>query len=133
MSNVNLDLVIQFIKEKGLDQKCRKREKAYVRQYLIYKLRNTNLYAWSELGKLFNRDHSTMIYAYRQHEALKSDRFYLRSIQEAANVFDDATLQYVPEPRDIFVDIQKANNLDGLRRIKRWIKEGLYELQTEKI
>jgi hypothetical protein len=133
MSNVNLDLVIQFIKEKGLDKKCRKREKAYVRQYLIYKLRNTNLYAWSELGKLFNRDHSTMIYAYRQHEALKTDRFYLRSIQEAANVFDDATLQYVPEPRDIFTDLQKANNLYGLRRIKRWIKEGLYEQQIEKL
>jgi hypothetical protein len=133
MSNVNLDLVIQFIKEKGLDQKCRKREKAYVRHYLIYKMYSTNLYGWSEIGRIFNRDHATMINSKKQHEALKRDKLYLHMIREAADLFDDAVLQYVPEPRDIFVDIQKANNLDGLRRIKRWIKEGLYELQTEKI
>ncbi len=129
MSNVNLEVVQQFIKDKGLDKKGRTREKAYVRQYLIYKLRNTNLYGWSEIGKLFNRDHSTMIYCYGQHEALKTDKLYLQHIQEAANLFDDATLQYTPEPRDIFDDIQKANNLDGLRRIKRWVKEGIYKNQ----
>jgi hypothetical protein len=133
MSNVNLDIVIQFIKDKELDKKCRKREKAYMRHYLIYKLYSTNLYGWSEIGKIFNRNHATMIHSKKQHEALKKDKLYLYMIREAADLFDDAVLQYIPEPRDIYIDLQKANNLDGLRRIKRWIKEGLYELKTEKL
>jgi len=131
MSNVNLDLVIQFIKDKGLDKKSRKREKAYMRHYLVYKLYSTNLYGYTEMGLLFNRNHATMINSKKQHEALRTDKLYLHMIREAANLFDDAVLQYVPKPRDIYEDLQKANNLDGLRRIKRWIKEGLYELKTE--
>jgi hypothetical protein len=133
MSNVNLEIIKEYIQEKGLDKKSRMRDKVYYRHYLVAKLWESNQYGWTEIGKLFNRDHSTMIHSKKQHDALKTDGFYLKTIAPVVELCEDAELKYVPKQRDVFKDLYDTTNLEGLRRMRRWLNEGLYDEQIEKL
>lgn len=72
----------ELIQEFKLDKKSRKRETVYKRYYLmnvIYMRSNMTL---SDIGKLFNRDHSSVIHGIREHKRWwkQLDKEYLRAI-----------------------------------------------------
>jgi hypothetical protein len=133
MSNINLDIIKEYIEDKRLYEKSRVRDKVYYRHYLAAKLFETNQYKMNEIAALFDRDRTTMIHSIKQHAALKTDGVYLKIIAPVVDLCNDAELKYVPQQRDVFKDLNNANNLAGLRRMKRWLKEGLYEQQIEKL
>jgi hypothetical protein len=133
MSNINLEIIKQYIQDKGLDKKSRVRDKVYYRHYLVAKLLEKNEYNINDIARIFNRDRTTMIHSKRQHNILKTDGFYLKTIAPVVELCNDAELKYVPQQRDVFKDLNNANNLAALRRIKRWFKEGLYIEQIEKL
>jgi hypothetical protein len=133
MSNINLEIIKDYIQEKGLDKKSRARDKVYYRHYLVAKLLDANQYNINDIAKMFNRDRTTMIHSKRQHESLKTDGFYLKTIAPVVELCEDAELKYVPKQRDVFKDLYDTTNLEGLRRMRRWMKEGLYKQQIEKL
>ena len=68
--------VEQLIDELDLKSKCRKRELVYTR-YVLYKyLRKYNM-TLNEIGKMFNRDHASVLFGLRQYDELNSNSLYI--------------------------------------------------------
>lgn len=127
---MNLEQILNYIKENGLDSKSRYQSNVYRRHYLINKLYKTGKFTTIHLGYIFKRDHSTIINSLRKHEELKQDKFYQNIVQEAANMFNDSQFDIEKVKRNIYDDVAKATNLEKLRRVRRWIKEGKYQTQN---
>lgn len=127
---MNIEVVKAYIQNYGLNTSSRIQSQTYQRQYLMAKLHETGDYSLTEIGNMFKRHHATVIHSIRQHHNLKKDGYYLKLIKPAVDILNDCTIDYTAPKRNIFDDIEKATNLDKLRRIRRWIKEGRYELST---
>lgn len=67
--NTTMDLVKAHISEYNLAVKSRNRQIAYNRFYLCAYLRSEGIIL-HDIGKCFNRDHSTVIWAIKQHKKL---------------------------------------------------------------
>lgn len=124
---MNLEMVLKYISENNLDTPNRGQENVYRRHYLCAKLYETNELTLARIGNIFNRHYSSVIYSNKKHKELSKDKIYLKIIEDCANMLDDAQFSYTSKSRDIFKDVSKANNLDKIRRIKKWIKEGKYD------
>lgn len=76
------DEIKELIEEFQLQSKSRKREIVYKRYYLMNLLYSTSGMSLSSIGEMFNRDHSTVIHAIREHKRWfkKLDTEYLRAI-----------------------------------------------------
>lgn len=75
---INLDEVKRMIELYELNTSSRKREKLYYRCVLMYYLR-THLkhYSYEKVGKLFGRDHSTVLHSLRTfHELMENIIMY---------------------------------------------------------
>lgn len=127
---MNLEQILEYIKDNGLDSKSRSQKNVYRRHYLINRLYKTDKFTTIYLGQIFNRDHSTIINSLRKHEELKNDKFYQNIVQEVANMFNDSQSDIEKVKRNIYDDVAKATNLEKLRRVRRWIKEGKYQTQN---
>ena len=53
-----------FIRKHGLKTKARDLEVRTLRQYVMYLMRKNNFISYMNIGKAFNRDHTTAIHAY---------------------------------------------------------------------
>jgi hypothetical protein len=98
------------------------------RHYLCWALYRSQELTLGEVGKLFNRDHSTVLHSIRKHEELKTDRLYKKMTESCAQLMAEP-LTFTRQRRNIFEDINKATNLEKLRRIRRWNHEGRYDHQ----
>lgn len=72
----------ELIAEFKLDKPNRKREIVYKRYYLMNVLHCRSRLCLREIGELFNRDHSSVIHALKEHERWWSqlDEEYLRAV-----------------------------------------------------
>lgn len=61
--------VTELIDELDLKSKCRKRELVYTRNILYKHLRNKGI-SLQAIGKMFNRDHATVLFGLNQYERL---------------------------------------------------------------
>ena len=120
--------LIQQIKEliiqDELATKSRQRGRIYKRSYLYAILREEG-WNLSDIGKLFNRNHATVINALKIHDGYYGkDKIYMRYIKQ----FDDIFKPAVEVPKDsIFQDIMNCHNTTQLRLIKEKIVNGWYE------
>jgi hypothetical protein len=120
--------IIQQIKEliqiDNLDSKDRYRDLIYKRSYLYAILRDEGWHL-SKTGRLFNRNHATIINALKVHDAFYGrDKIYMRHIK----YYDQIFRPIVEVQKDtIFEDVMKCHNTTQLRMIKDKIMAGGYD------
>ncbi len=120
--------IIQQVKEliqiDNLDSKDRYRDLIYKRSYLYAILRDEGWHL-SKTGRLFNRNHATIINALKVHDAFYGrDKIYMRHIK----YYDQIFRPIVEVQKDtIFEDVMNCHNTTQLRIIKDKIMAGGYD------
>ena len=125
---MNIEQVKEYIESEGLNGRSREQFYVFKRHYLCYALYRTQELTLSEIGALFNRDHSTVLNSIRKHEELKTDKLYQKKIESCIQLMAEP-LTFSRQKRNIFEDVAKATNYTKLKRIRRWLNEGRYDYQ----
>ena len=81
-----IETIAQYAKDNGLTEKNRKREIVYKRNYL-YKYLVESGYTLSETGRIFNKDHASVIHGVKQYELFKDDEMFLDVVQNEMLAF----------------------------------------------
>ena len=112
------DLIEQF----DLKKKCRKQEVIYKRYYLYNQLRKAN-YSLGAIGKIFNKDHASVLHGLRMHEVytLSKDKVYKMFTADIVK-----GLVTIPEEKNIKNAVLKADDWDEIIQIKKQILEGYF-------
>ena len=126
---MNIEQIKEYIQAEDLNGKSREQFYVYRRHYLCWALYRTNEFTLSQIGALFNRDHSTVLHSIRKHEELQNDRLYCGLTKSCQELMAEP-LVFTRQRRNIFDDISKAINLEKLQRIRRWLNEGRYDHQN---
>ncbi len=123
--NELIDKVVYKIRKDKLKHKSRKREFINKRMYLYYLLKEHD-YSYTDIGKLFNKNHATIIHGCRQYRDLKNskDVGLMNDLVEYYSFFEPYELKNI-EFR-IADDVGSANSLRELLRIKNRLKRELY-------
>lgn len=117
------DLIIQD----DLATKSRQRGRIYKRSYLYAILREEG-WNLADIGKLFNRNHATVINALKIHDAFYGkDKIYDKSIKHYEVIFRPHIDEVLKSKETIFQDIMNCHNTTQLRLIKEKIVSGWYE------
>lgn len=113
----------EYIKEIGLYNSGRQRELVYKKMYLSSLLRK-NGYTLARIGKLFNKEHSTVMYWIKIHDNFieTKDKLYKDYIKAEVNLFEPS----VEVKRDLVQDVLECNNTTQLSMIKNRILKGEY-------
>ena len=119
-----IDKIKEIIQEYDLASKSRDRDKVYHRAYFYSLLREEGWHL-SKIGRLFNRNHATIINALKIHDNYYGkDKIYMRYIKQ----FEDIFRASVEVPKEtIFQDIMNCHNTTQLRLIKDKIVKGWYD------
>ena len=128
---MNLEQVKEYIESEELNGRSREQFYVFRRHYLCHALYRTQELTLSEIGRIFKRDHSTVLHSIRKHEELKNDRLYQKMIEDCVELMSEP-LTFSRQKRNIFDDVAKATNYEKLRRVRRWLNEGRYDHQIPK-
>ena len=122
-----VEKIKEIIQEYDLASKSRDRDKVYHRAYFYSLLREQGWHL-SKIGRLFNRNHATIINALKIHDNYYGkDKIYMRYIKQ----FEDIFRASVDVPKEsIFDDIMNCHNTTQLRLIKEKIVKGWYDNTT---
>jgi hypothetical protein len=126
---MNLEQVKEYIQAEELNGKSREQFYVFRRHYLCWALYRSQELTLTEIGRMFNRDHSTVLHCIRKHEELKNDKLYQKMTETCQELMAEP-ITFTKQRRNIFDDIAKATNLEKLRRIRRWLNEGRYDHQN---
>jgi hypothetical protein len=106
----------------------KKRQQTYSRYYLYGLLRDIGI-TYHEIGRLFGRNHSTIIHGTRQHDNFNGmgDQLYLELTDQLRSLFE-------PEAKslDLVQDILNCKSMRGLDLIKARVRGGVYLNLTRK-
>ena len=83
----------EYIQIQNLDTNNRKREIVYKRFYLFAYLRQTYGYSLQRIGRLFDRDHATVIHGLRSYDYFKDDLLFLEITEEIRRDFPMGVIQ----------------------------------------
>lgn len=92
MKEITAQEIIQgIIESEGLDTKNRKRELTYRRQYLMWFLRQVTNMSTIQIGKMFNRDHATVLHSCRNVDycVTMKDEYFLSFVADLKNQLDE--------------------------------------------
>lgn len=119
-----VERIKQLIQEYDLATKSRDMDKVYHRAYFYSLLRDEG-WNLSRIGRLFNRNHATIINALKVHDSYyKKDKVYMRYIKK----FDEIFRPSIEVQKDsIFDDVMNCHNTTQLRLIKEKIVSGWYD------
>jgi hypothetical protein len=124
LTEVNQEIVkneLYFIP--GADNRAR--HKVYQRYYLFEFLRTHKL-TMTEIGKLFNMDHSTVVHGSKKAKEWKKDRLFLRMTDDLRQKFEQYTaLDYLVD-RNIMLDVLQCESFWEMRKLQEDIKNGVY-------
>jgi len=114
----------ELIKRDRLSSPKRDHELVYRRAFLMHELRSTGM-TLKEIGKMFKRDHATVLHSLRTHEWMTStnDKLYLDCISEYQFLLDRVDRE---SARDLVTDILKCQSYATFKVIKSRIKRGVY-------
>ena len=122
--------VKELIIQDELATKSRQRGRIYKRSYLYAILREEG-WNLSDIGKLFNRNHATVINALKIHDAFYGkDKIYDRYIKHYDSIFKPNFDEVIVSKDAIFHDIMNCHNTTELRLIKERIVSGYYHNTT---
>jgi hypothetical protein len=117
-----IDKIKQLIKEHKLDTNSRARSKTYQRAYLYSLLKEEGLNL-SQIGRMFNRDHASVIHSLSLHKMFyKKDVIYKEAIRVIV-----VKLEKVKQVKPcIYQDVYGCNGLKVMRLIKERIASNYY-------
>ena len=119
--------VKELIQRDNLDSKDRHRDLIYKRSYLYSILREEGWHL-SKIGRLFNRNHATVINALNLHDNyFGKDKIYDRMIKEYLTIFGKEITDIDYDKPTIYKDIMDCHNTTALAIIKQRIKDGYYD------
>jgi hypothetical protein len=123
--------IIQQVKEliqiDRLDSKGRYRDLIYKRSYLYAILRDEG-WNLSQIGRLFNRNHATVINGLKIHDQFfGKDKIYDRYVKHYDSIFKPSIEEVMLSKDAIFHDIMNCYNTTELRFIKERIVAGWYD------
>lgn len=115
--------IIEYVKQENLASTDRDRDTCYRRFYLYNILRMQGL-SYQAIGKIFNKDHATVMYGVKTHDNLTSvkDWIYIETTEKERLMFDKLSPEY-----DLIDDILKCHSLENLKKIKFRIRNNLYK------
>mgnify|MGYP003108870468 FL=1 len=121
-----IDKILHVIERDNLATKDRSRDKLHKRAFLCAILREQK-YPFNYIGKLLNRDHSTVIHSIKNylHWSATEDPLFMEDVQDY-KVFLDYYDKYIPEKRDIMDDVMRCTDMAMLKVIKRRIHNERY-------
>lgn len=112
------DLIEQF----DLKKKCRRQDITYKRFYLYHQLRKAN-YSLSNIGKIFDKDHASVLHGLRMHEVFTKSKDKIYKMYTADIVKGLVT---IPEEKNIKNAVLKAEDWEEIIQIKKQILEGYF-------
>ena len=123
-----VEKVGRYIVCNGLDSDSRKRQLIYKRFYLFKYLRlNTDL-SLEKIGKLFDKDHSTVVYGLSQYDNFKEDKEFFRLTIDLHEEFPlDFKKKYTIElgtaklPYKIYESIKRRSKKKGHLSLKETV------------
>ncbi len=119
--------VKELIQRDRLDSKDRYRDMVYKRSYLYAILRDEGWHL-SKTGRLFNRNHATVINALNLHDNyFGKDKIYDRMIKEYLTIFGKEITEIDYDKPTIYQDIMNCHNTTALGIIKKRIIDGYYD------
>lgn len=122
--------VKELIIQDELATNSRQRDRIYKRSYLYAILREEG-WNLSEIGRLFNRDHATVINGLRTYDNYYGkDKIYDRYIKHYDSIFKPNFDEVMISKDAIFQDIMNCHNTTELRLIKEKIVSGWYDNTT---
>jgi len=115
--------ILEYIEKFDLKRKCRLRHYVYKRSYLYNALREQG-FGYAEIGKLFDKDHATVIHGVKTHKDLMStnDQLYLECVEDLVLMFEQVTEEF-----DLIEDIMTCFCLKKLKKIKYRISHNMYK------
>jgi len=121
--NKMIDKIKYMIELHDLTTNSRKREQVYKRYYIYSELQKSKLNL-CEIGKMVNRDHSSVIHGIKQHKYYhKCDKLY----DDAIAPIKDYLYPPIELPKySIFEDITNCHNTTDLKIIKERIENDQY-------
>jgi hypothetical protein len=124
---MSIEKVKELIQRDNLDSKDRHRDLIYKRSYLYSILREEGWHL-SKIGRLFNRNHATVINALNLHDNyFGKDKIYDRMIKEYLTIFGKQITDIDYDKPTIYQDIIDCHNTTALGIIKQRIKDGYYD------
>jgi hypothetical protein len=119
--------VKELIQIDKLDSKDRYRDLIYKRSYLYAILRDEG-WNFSQIGRLFNRNHATVINGLKIHDQFfGKDKIYDRYVKHYDSIFKPSIEEVMLSKDAIFHDIMNCHNTTQLRMIKDKIMAGGYD------
>ena len=76
-----MEIIRNYIEREGLNLKNRKRKNVYIRYYLFAYLRYTCGMTLEQIGKEFDRDHSSVVHGLKKYEYWKDEKYFNDIIQ----------------------------------------------------
>ena len=118
-----IEQIKELIAKDGLLTKSRNRDIVDRRSYLYYKLKEEG-YSLTNIGKLFDKNHATIINGIKKHEfyTMHNDYSYSRNIKHYIELLDDSYIK----PRSLKDDILRCTNTTELKLIQERIIMGKY-------
>ena len=118
-----MEEIIQYIEENNLKRKDRYRHIVYKRYYLSNLLRNNGL-TLDEIGKIFNKDHATIMYGIKIHKDFMSinDSIYIQHTEQERLKFENLDHKY-----NLVDDIMNCYTIPVLKKIKFRLRNNLYK------
>lgn len=122
MENNFIENIQDLIEQYDLKKKCRRQEVIYKRYYLYNQLRKAN-YSLGAIGKIFNKDHASVLHGLRMHEVytLSKDKVYKMFTADIVK-----GLVTIPEEKNIKNAVLKAEDWEEIIQIKKQILEGYF-------
>ncbi len=129
-----LQLIKEVIAKYDLTQKSRVRDVLFKRYYVYNELRYLG-FSLSQIGRVFDKTHATVLHGLRVHKDLTSyrDTDYLaetcvvQAYLDGSELPDISKVFKTQKDYDLKTDILKATNLASFKRVQRRIKMGFYE------
>ena len=82
---------------------------------------------YKDIGEMFNMNHASVIHSVKTHDNLAKYYSAVYSAEISEYVAELTGVKVELPKRDLIKDIEKANSLYALNRVKKWIKEKKYE------
>lgn len=121
---MTIEEIKEYICTEGLDVKSRKRDIVYRRIYLFRYLKQMEGMSLISIGKMFNRDHSTVIHGLRTFDNVKLyedfmdytrkefELFKINTFRRDLYTLNRTPIQYTNEQFKTIVDVRIKENIE---------------------
>ena len=139
---MSVERIKEHIEKYSLDVPCRKREVVYKRMYLFKYLQQMEGMSLISIGKMFNRDHSTVIHGLRTFDNVKLyedfmdytrkefELFKINTFRRDLYTLNRTPIQFSREQFETIVEVRIKENIETNEEAIKFIIES-YERRSD--